>query len=134
MPGVDKCHEQVTRALQKEGWITRTNAFFTTEVRDVFIDVEAFKQRNGASQHILLAEVKCFHQQSAHEIYTSIGQYLIYRTLLNYIENAAPLYLAVPEAIYATMFDEIVRLTIKNSHIKMLIVNLDEERIVQWIE
>ena len=134
MPAVDKCHEQFVRALQKDGWITRSNPFFTTESRDIFVDVEAFKQENGTRRRILLAEIKCFAQQTPIELYVAIGQYLIYRTLLTQIENAAPLYLAVPETIYVTMFDEIARLTIKNYGIKMLIVNLDEESIVQWIE
>jgi hypothetical protein len=47
---------------------------------------------------------------------------------------AIPLYLAVPEIIYNTIFDSTVRDAISDNNIKMIIVNLETETITQWIE
>jgi hypothetical protein len=41
--------------------------------------------------------------------------------------------LVIPEAIYNTVFDAVVRQIIKQHDIKMIIVNLETEAITQWL-
>ena len=137
MPRLDDCHEQVVRALQKDGWVVRDKPLrIRTNLRAVHIDIEATRNTNGSSQHILLAEIKCFpdRKSTTAELYIAVGQYVIYRAILAEANMAIPLYLAVPEIIYNTIFDSTVRGAISDNNIKMIIVNLETETITQWIE
>lgn len=67
-----------------------------------------------------------------HDLYTAIGQYLIYRALLRKTLNTMLLYLAIPLHAHEHIFDEAVLLVIHETAINLLIVNLDTEEIVQW--
>ena len=84
----------------------------------------------------MLAEVKCFldEDSTTHELYAAIGQYLVYRVMLDILNNEASLYLTVPKQIYDTVFDEVIRKLVKQHHIKLMIVNLDMEAIEEWKE
>ena len=104
--------------------------------RRVFVDLLATRGTNGSRQEIALVEVKCFPdpQNTSQEIYTAVGQYIIYRAMLRELELDIPLYLSIPEAIFNDVFDVIVRRAIQENQIKLVIVNLDEEKIVRWSE
>ncbi len=137
MPTLDQCHDQVVRALQKDGWIVQPlPLYLTLKRRRAYIDIQASRQDNGSAKNIIVAEVKCLSDSEnlTTDIYIAIGQYLIYRTLLRQKRLAMPIYLAVPEKIYNISFDETVHLTLNESKIKLLVVNVDTETIVQWIE
>jgi hypothetical protein len=67
-------------------------------------------------------------------MYVSIGQYLVYAALLEELKDTTPLYLAIPEHAYAEYFDRVIQRVIQNHHIRLIIVNLDKEEIVRWIE
>ena len=137
MPSFDSCHEQVMRALQKDGWrITEQQVPMKLNRRRVFVDLLATRGTNGSRQEIALVEVKCFPdpQNTSQEIYTAVGQYIIYRAMLRELELDIPLYLSIPETIFDDVFDVIVRRAIQENQIKLVIVNLDKEKIVWWSE
>jgi hypothetical protein len=137
MPSYDQCHEQVMRALQKDGWqIDEQQVPIKLDRRKVFVDMRVGRVMNGSRQQMLLLEVKCFPdaKNTTQEIYTAIGQYILYRVMLRKVEFDVPLYLSIPENIFSDVFDDSVRQAIQETQIKLVIVNLDEERIVQWIE
>jgi hypothetical protein len=137
MPSFDQCHNQVIRALQKDGWrITGQQVPMKLGRRRVFIDLRATHGANGSRQELALIEVKCFPdpQNTSQDIYTAIGQYILYRAMLKELELDIPLYLSIPEAIYNDVFDTIVQRAVAESQIKLVIVNLDEERVVRWSE
>jgi hypothetical protein len=50
------------------------------------------------------------------------------------INMNVPLYLALPIEVYVTIFDTTARRAVRDNMIKLLIVNLELERIVEWIE
>ena len=106
---MDVCHEQVVRAERQE---------------------------NGSRQNILLAEVKCFSDEKSHttDLYIAVGQYLVYRELLDKLSVTTAIYLAIPGTIYDTVFEEVARSLIQRHHIKLIIVNLGIEAIEQWID
>jgi hypothetical protein len=127
----------VIRALQKDGWrITDEQVPMKLDRRRVFIDLLATHGANGSRQEMALIEVKCFPdpQNTSQDIYTAVGQYFLYRAMLGALELDIPLYLSIPEAIYDNVFDMIVQRAISDSQIKLVIVNLDEERVVRWSE
>ncbi len=45
-----------------------------------------------------------------------------------------PLYMVVPDAVYDSTFDSVVRDALRESKIKLIIVNLETEIIKAWIE
>ncbi len=102
----------------------------------MYMDVQASQQANGRRQQILLAEIKCFpdRNNTTREVYIAIGQYIFYRAVLSEFHDTTPLYLAIPEAVYIGIFDVYVRRAIVDNKIKLLIVNIEKEQIVQWIE
>jgi hypothetical protein len=136
MPALDFCHENVVHALEKDGWTITDTVRVVTATRTIFIDIEARRDSNGSRQQILLAEIKCFpdRDSTTREIYTAIGQYIIYRTALAQQNLHFPLYLAVPESVYHNVFDPIVHQAILDNRMKIVVVNIDTETIVQWIE
>jgi XisH protein len=73
MPSYDQCHEQVMRALQKDGWqIDEQQVPIKLDQRKVFVDMRVGRVMNGSRQQMLLLEVKCFPdaQNTTQEIYS----------------------------------------------------------------
>ena len=137
MPALDYCHPIVVRALENDGWtVNFSPSPFYVEGRYVFIDIQASRGGNGSAEQVLLAEIKCFPDRTSttRELYIAVGQYIIYRTVLAELQNPTPLYLAVPATVYESIFDSTVKRAISDNRIKIVVVHLDEERIVQWIE
>jgi hypothetical protein len=83
-----------------------------------------------------LAEIKCFSgaQSRTTDLYIAVGQYILYQAVLDQIQDTTPLYLAIPDTIYHDVFDASVRYAMHNHRIRLLIVDLAAERVVQWIE
>jgi hypothetical protein len=84
----------------------------------------------------LLAEVKCFRDKDSatREVYESIGQYIVYRSMLALENLPIPLYLAIPSDAYDEIFDDVLLHVIDENRIKLVIVNLETETIAQWKE
>jgi hypothetical protein len=130
MPTEDICQPEVVVALQKDGWtITGQQIYIPKPDLYVFIDIEAAKEDSQA-----YIEVKCFPDaNSTTEFYTAIGQYLVYRQVIATERPGYRLYLAVPEDIFDAL-GETYRDTIRDNRVKIIVVNLEAEFIVQWIE
>ena len=137
MPAFDHCHEQVVRALQKDGWtVVQSPASLFTIFRHAFVDLEMSRGMNGRQETGLFVEVKCFPDpdNTTRDLYTSIGQYLVYRAMLIELEETSPLYLAVPLKIFETIFDSSVVRVIQESQIRIVVVDLVTETIDKWIK
>lgn len=136
MPALDSCHPHIVHALEKDGWlVSERSPSVSHEGRTVFIDIFAARANNGHSQQVLLVEVKCFpdRESTTRDLYTALGQYLIYRSLLAERDIDTPLYLALPQSAYDEIFDVTVQRAIRDNRINMVIVHLDTEVIVRWI-
>ena len=126
----DTCHEDVAAALRREGWHVENEPQRRYKTRLVNFDLRA--SRDGQTTFI---EVKCFPMRGIpDEQYVAIGQYLTYRTFLRLTHLPDMLYLAVPSTIYEKRFDEVLRETLKEHRIKLLIFDETGERSLQWIE
>jgi hypothetical protein len=136
MPALDHCHPQIVRALEKDGWaVDSLPVTLSNELRSFVVDIRATRQTNGARQTILLAEVKCFAGRDATttELYVAIGQYMMYRAMLSELRQNIPLVLAVPEQVFAHIFDSVALKAIADGRISMIVVDLTSERIVRWL-
>jgi len=137
MPAFDQCHDQVVRALQKDGWRIEDQPFrLILPPRVGYVDLRLSYGTNGTREQIILLEIKCFPDEDSttRDLYTAIGQYLVYRAMIYELDLPYGLYLAVPQDIFAQIFDSSVMRVVNESKIKLVIVDLDMENVVQWIQ
>lgn len=136
MPVLDSCHEQVANALRKASWsVTDKPVFLRADGLTFFADMQA-QLINGSVQQIIVVEVKCFSDERSDqdELYRAIGQYMLYRSVLQLKAPHLPLYLAVPSMVFERLFRKIVvQNLVSASQIKLIVVDIEREEIVQWI-
>jgi XisH protein len=132
----DLFHDNVRRALEKEGWIiTDDPLFITFGGVEMYIDLGAEQilgaERNGEK---IAVEIKSFVSLSATtEFNTALGQFLKYKLALEEEEPDRTLYLAIPLDISRSFFKlELPRLLIQRYQVRLIIYNPKTEEIVQW--
>ncbi|MFM6027147.1 MAG: element excision factor XisH family protein, partial [Dolichospermum sp.] len=65
---------------------------------------------------------------------TALGQYIIYRTLLKVILPEAKIYLGVSRGIYKSFFlQKAVSFIMQENDLKLIVVDLNKQEIIQWI-
>ncbi len=141
MPALDQCHFQVVHALEKDGWTVNPKP---RHIRDsvsrktaIFIDIEAIQTDANNVDHPprIFVEVKCFTRSSTtRELYATIGQYIVYRTILARKRIVVPLYVAIPRHIHRKLFTAVVKEAVADNYIKFIIVDIKTETVTQWIE
>lgn len=134
MPAKDKYHDAVVRALEKEGWSVKTQYALLISERTVWVDLKAHR---GIENISILIEVKGFENMASPVDYLArtLGQYVLYQSILEWNEESIPLYLAIPEAAYGGIFQErIGQAVIRKVQMKLLVVDVIAEEIITWIE
>ena len=97
--------EKVTLAAEKEG-------------RRIAVEVQSFAK---------LSPVRALEE--------AVGQYDVYRTILEEIRPGLPLYMAVPRKYYENQLKEpFGQLIVTRLKLRLLVFDESEKRIVQWIE
>jgi hypothetical protein len=136
MPAYDQCHPQVVHALEREGWeVRRSPLFLDSGERTLFVELELVRKTQDQDERIMVVEVKCFPPSSAEttELYVSLGPYLVYRGLFAQNHIDADLYPAVPIHAYEGVFHDLARSLLDALQIKLVVIDLDREVIVQWL-
>jgi len=137
VPIRDSIHEPVKQAFIKDGWeITYDPYVISYGERFLFVDLGASSMigiRQGTKD--IAIEIKEFRGQSQiADLEQAIGQYSLYRLLLNQVDPEREVYLAIPEETYNDIFSEpIGKLAIAQLSLKLVIVNLAKQEISQWI-
>lgn len=137
MPAKDFYHDPVKNALVKDGWtITNDPLRLKWGVRELFVDLGLTKliAAQKAEQKIAV-EIKGFTNPSMiADLEQALGQYLIYRAVLEEVQPDCLLYLAVRKATYQGIFTEpIGQLVINKYRVNLLIFESQKEEIIQWI-
>ena len=147
MPQRDSIHDVVKHALISDGWeITDDPFVISYGERFLFIDLGAVEtlpfglteggcigaQREG--RHIAV-EIKEFRGKSViADLEQAIGQYVLYRLLLNKVDPGRQLYLAVTDVIYDEIFREpIGEVVINDLPLQLLVVDFEKQEVQQWI-
>ncbi|WP_375495034.1 XisH family protein [uncultured Nostoc sp.] len=138
MPAKDVFHEVVKTALHKDGWqITHDPLTMSVGGVNLSIDLAAQKliaaEREGQK---IAVEVKSFLERSSaiSEFHTALGQFINYRGALRRRQPERVLYLAVPLTTYKTFFQlDFPKEMIAENQVKMLIYDVEQEVIFQWI-
>lgn len=132
----DFYHDYVRAALITAGWtITKESfilRFFSTRL---YIDFAAERVEEDGSRSEIVVEVKNFRlrEDYVNEFQKALGQCLLYEALL--IENKLPhtLYLAIPQAVYKTFFqDEVIQGLIETCRIRLIIFDPLTKTLIQW--
>ena len=137
MPAKDIYHDTVKRALQKDGWII-THDPFPLQIgrKRLSADLGAERLINAekGTQKIVV-EVKSFVGRSdVKDLEQALGQYVLYRQVLNEMGIDRSLYLAISQPIFNSVFTiELGQVLLKNQIIKLIVFDDKSEAIVQWI-
>jgi hypothetical protein len=136
MPALDKCHDIVERVLQKAGWqIETTQLALRLRGTSLHVDIRARRISEDNDEQILVVEAKCFSQkrEQLHDLYSSIGQYLVYRNLMHASGMPFPLYLAIPVHAYQGVFQLAGMSTVRETKINLIVFDMVAEEIVEWV-
>jgi len=146
MPQRDAIHNVIRQALIKEGWeITNDPYVISYGERFLFIDLAArldvlngiagrfIGARRGSSR--IAVEIKEFRGNSAiADLEQAIGQYVLYRLLLEQVDRERELYLAVADTTFDGIFSEpIGELVMRELPMKLLIVDVKAVEVKRWI-
>lgn len=138
MPAQDLYHDAVKQALIKDGWhITDDPLYIGYGDVDVYVDLGAERPIAAEKEGRKIAvEIKSFVGRSVvRDMEQAVGQYVLYRDLLEETEPQRALYLAVDDEVYKSVFQRVgFQVIVKKNNIRMLVVRVDSEEIVQWIE
>lgn len=138
MPQRDIYHAIVIKALIKDGWrITHDPLIIPYGGQNLFVDLGAEKliAAERAGQQIAV-EIKSFISPSGvSDLEDALGQYLLYRSLLNRKEPTRIIYLAVPITAYANVFrSPIGEVAVQDFALRLVVFDAEQEAVVQWIE
>jgi hypothetical protein len=139
MPASDQYHDTVVRCLTNAGWtiIKEQYAVVVADDNDnfrrLFIDIAARSQ----TDQIVLIEVKSLEHSPIHQFMMLVGQYITYRTALDYIDNDTPLYVAITQADYDIMIEHPLAQRVMKDRldqpVPFVIFDPIAEEIVKWI-
>lgn len=143
----DAIHDAVKRALIKDGWeITDDPYVIAYGERFLFVDLgaEETKTSEGITGNFIGAEradvriaveIKELRGQSVIvELEQAIGQYVLYRLLLNRIEPERSVFLAIPDKVYRELFTEPVgELVISDLPLQLLVIDVEQVEVKKWI-
>ncbi|MBD2609097.1 XisH family protein [Scytonema hofmannii FACHB-248] len=137
MPRRDIYHDTVKHALQKAGW-TITHDPFPLKIGNKRLSADLGAERIiGAEKETekIVVEVKSFVGESdVKDLEQALGQYILYRQILNEIGEERDLYLAVSRPIFQSVFSiELGQILLNNKIIKLLVFDDVTEVIVKWI-
>lgn len=133
----DIIHNSVKNALTNDGWLITDDPHViryrtTTLYADLAAERPIAAERDGQK---LIVEVKSFIGASKiQDLKEALGQYDIYRYLLEETAPDSKLYIAISKVAYDTFFTQDVTQLILNRHqLPIIVVDLETEEIMQWI-
>jgi XisH protein len=139
VPSRDVLHHAVRNALVRDGW-TITDDPLHLKVpglpgRNLFVDLGAQRLLAAERGAVTIAvEVKSFLGASeVRDLENALGQFMLYQTLLRRFDPHRPLFLAIPEDAWKTIFAEALgQIVVTDLSVRLLIVNPEQEVVIQW--
>jgi XisH protein len=137
VPAKDIYHDTVKLALQKDGW-TITHDPFPLQIGKKRLSADLGAERLISAEKGLqriVVEVKSFVGQSdVKDLEQALGQYVLYRQILNEMGIERSLYLAVSQATFNSVFTiELGQILLRNQVVKLIVFDAENEAIAQWI-
>jgi len=137
MPAKDIYHDCVRTALIKDGWtITHDPLRLIWGPKDMYVDLGAERLLAAEKPGRRIAvEIKSFQGRSEMtELERAIGQYTVYRTVLDQQDPDRLLFLAVPAKVLVDVFeDPLGKLLIQSGIAKVMGFDPVKEEIIRWL-
>jgi hypothetical protein len=134
----DVIHNAVKKALINDGWqITADPYRIVYKDATLEADMKADKLIVATRENqSIIIEVKSFLQPSfIHDFLAACGQYQAYVFLLQEKQQPETVYMAVSEEVYRNEFrSEAVQLLVKRFALRLLVVDIEQGVIWQWID
>lgn len=137
MPKLDIIHNAVKNALLKNGWSITDDPYVIQYRRTkLYADLGAERpiaaERDGQK---LVVEAKSFVGASKiQDLKEALGQYDIYRYLLEATAPDRKLYIAVSTVAHNTFFtQDVIQLILNRHQLPLIVVDIEAEEITQWI-
>lgn len=138
MPARDYYHDIVCHALQKDGWTITHDPYRIKLARgkNLFVDLGAQKliaAEKGMAK--IAVEIKSFRSASEmKDLEEAIGQFVLYERLLTRYEPERKLYLAVPENVIKSVFEEEAgKVLLEDEILRLLTFDTTKEEVFKWI-
>lgn len=139
MPATDRNHQAVIRSLSKAGWSVIQEQYSLAvgetadDLRRLYIDLAVQSQ----DDQIVLIEIKLLDPSPIHQFMMLVGQYLVYRSALDYLEHDTRLYVALSNIDYKTMVEHPLGQRVMNNTLRtaipMVVYDEINEEILRWI-
>jgi hypothetical protein len=137
MPARDFYHDVVKAALIADGWtITHDPLKLSVGKKDLFVDPGAERLLAADKEGRKIAvEVKSFPGASdVADLENALGQYVLYRDILEESEPDRLIYLAISWKVYEDLFQEpIGQLLLRRQHMRLIVFDPQKGVILQWI-
>lgn len=136
MPAKDIYHDTVRNALVKDGWTITDDPYrLVWGERDFYVDLGAERvvaAEKGGKR--IAVEVKSFLASSQmHDLELALGQFLLYRSILEEQDPDRVLFLAIPNEPAEILDEPVGQLLIAKHLIQALVFNPQSEEILRWI-
>jgi hypothetical protein len=137
MSARDRYHEPCKAALIKDGWIVTDDPLYLKYgAKDMFADLGA-EEILGAELggRKIAVEIKSFLGPSdLTDLEKALGQFILYRSVLEINEPDRRLYLAVPEVAFVDLFEQPVgKLVMSKTNLLLIVFDPHESEITRWI-
>jgi hypothetical protein len=136
MPAKNTHHHAVRAALVADGWtITHDPLTLSIGERVLHIDLGAERPGVGAvAVEVIAVEVQTIGDPSpVADLQQAMGQFAMYRTVLDEQQASRTLYLAVTQAVYNGFLSEPLGVSVTaHAGLKWLVFDLAQRRIVRW--
>lgn len=137
MPAKDIYHDPVKNALIKDGWeITKDPLVLEYGGKDLFVDLGAEKLISAEKDNQKIAvEIKSFIGTSQiNDLEKAVGQYIVYRNILEEVEKERTLYLAITQKAFKDIFSEAFgNLILTKNQILLIVIEPTKQEIIRWI-
>ncbi|MCX6048510.1 MAG: element excision factor XisH family protein [Chloroflexi bacterium] len=136
----DTIHDAIVQALKHDGWhILREHFSVRYEELEIRVDIVAERPAAVLAEkdgHRILVKIKTFGGRSfIKDLQNAVGQYTIYKNILALADLDYELFLAIHESIYEVAFQQkATSAIVQLNQLKLLVVNIDSQEIVKWIE
>ncbi len=138
MPARDYYHDVVKAAMQKDGWTITHDPYRIKLARSKNLFVDLGAERLIAAEKGLekiAVEVKSFRSASEiKDLEEALGQFILYERLLTRYEPDRKLYLAIPEQVRQSVFEEEAgQVLLDDGLLRLLTFEPTQEVVIQWI-
>ena len=138
MPARDFYHNTVIAALQKDGWTITHDPYRIKLARgkNLFVDLGAERLIAAEkSKERIAIEIKSFRSPSEmKDLEEAIGQFVLYERLLTRYDPNRKLYLAVPDAVRQSVFEEEAgRVMLEDNILRLFSFSPVHQEIVTWL-